>query len=144
MINKDLQDSVTRLLGSMKARLDRAEKQIKAFKEYDANRKKYYSKLSIHVGELESYIQELESGEHDKKCQAQNKELHIQNEELKKQVKALTAKLFLTRGNIDYVDDSKFNDLAIQIAEIERCKNIIAAKNREIKRLREQISKIVK
>lgn len=132
MLNEELQDQVSLLLGKMKSKIDMYQKQIDAFKKYDAGRKKYYGHLAIKIGELEAYVQELEHNSGITKLKAQN-------EELKKQVKALEAKLYLAKGCVDLSD----SDLSIWAAKAIQAKEVIAAKNKEIKRLNESISSLV-
>lgn len=132
MLNKELVDPTAKLLGTMKLKIKNYEKQIEAFKKYDSERKKYYADICQKVGELESQVQEFEHN-------AGVEKLKLQNTELKKQVKALEAKLFLAKGDIDYSD----SDLAIQTAKALQYKEVILAKNKQIKYLKEQISKLV-
>ena len=83
ILNEELLDPKEREIVKLNLKINRLKKTIKDFKEYDAERKKYYSELATKVGELESYIEELENGtaliKLRKKCEEQNKQLSILN-----------------------------------------------------------------
>ena len=83
ILNEELLDPKEREIVKLNLKINRLKKTIKDFKEYDAERKKYYSELATKVGELESYIEELENGtaliKLRKKCKEQNKQLSILN-----------------------------------------------------------------
>lgn len=80
LLNEELLDPKEREIVKLNLKIARLEKVIEDFKEYDANRKKYYSEL---VEELESYIEKLENGtaltKLRKKCKEQNKQLTVLN-----------------------------------------------------------------
>lgn len=83
ILNEELLDPKEREIVKLNLKIARLEKAIEDFKEYDANRKKYYSELITEVGKLESYIEKLENGtaltKLRKKCKEQNKQLTVLN-----------------------------------------------------------------
>lgn len=57
-MNPLLLDPVRVYVGKLKSKIQSLEHKINNFKEYDANRKVYYSKAMQRLGELESWIDE--------------------------------------------------------------------------------------
>lgn len=57
-MNPLLLDQVRVYVGRLKSKIQSLEHKIDNFKEYDANRKVYYSKAMRRLGELESWIDE--------------------------------------------------------------------------------------
>ena len=80
ILNEELLDPKEREIVMLNLKIARLEKTIRDFKEYDANRKKYYSEL---ITEVESYIEKLENGtaltKLRKKCKEQKKQLIVLN-----------------------------------------------------------------
>ena len=97
MLNQELIRPEDLFVGSLKSRIENLEKTIEAFKEYDAERKQYYSELITKIAELESYIEELE---------AKHGIVHMK-ERLRKSKdanKALQAKIYLSKRFEDMAD----------------------------------------
>lgn len=59
-MNPLLLDPVRVYVGKLKSKIQSLEHKISNFKEYDANRKVYYSKSMQRLGELESWIDETD------------------------------------------------------------------------------------
>lgn len=57
-LNPLLLDPVRVYVGQLKSKIQSLEHQIDKFKEYDANRKAYYSEAMQRLGELESWVDE--------------------------------------------------------------------------------------
>ena len=119
MLNQELIRPEDLVIGSLKSKIENLEKTIEAFKEYDAERKQYYSELVARIAELESYINELE---------AKHGIVHIK-ERLRKSKdanKALQAKIYLSK---------RFEDMADITAIVAMNKNVLLDKIKEKEKL---------
>lgn len=119
MLNQELIEPKDLVIGSLKSKIERLEKTIEAFKEYDAERKLYYAELIDRVAELESYIEELE---------AKHGIVHMK-ERLRKSKdanKALQAKIYLSK---------RFEDIADITAIVAMNKNVLLDKIKEKEKL---------
>lgn len=119
MLNQELIRPEDLVIGSLKSKIERLEKTIEAFKEYDAERKLYYDELVNKITELESYIDELE---------AKHGIVHIK-ERLRKSKdanKALQAKIYLSK---------RFEDMADITAIVAMNKNVLLDKIKEKEKL---------
>ena len=119
MLNKELIRPEDLAIGSLKSRIENLEKTIKAFKEYDAERKQYCAELIDRIAELESYIDELE---------AKHGIVHMK-ERLRKSKdanKALQAKIYLSK---------RFEDMADITAIVAMNKNVLLDKIKEKEKL---------
>ena len=99
--------------------LENLEKTIKAFKEYDAERKQYCAELIDRIAELESYIEELEAKYgivHMKERLRKSKDAN----------KALQAKIYLSK---------RFEDMADITAIVAMNKNVLLDKIKEKEKL---------
>lgn len=115
MLNRELIKPEDLVIGSLKAKIENLEKTIKAFKEYDAERKQYYAEVIDRIAELESYIDELE---------AKHGIVHMK-ERLRKSKdanKALQAKVYLSK---------RFEDMADITAIVAMNKSILLDKIKE-------------
>lgn len=90
MLNEELIDKKDLVIAKLKLKIERLEKAINDFKEYDKNRKEYYRNLEVEVGQLKSYIQELEEG-------TAITNLKRLNEDYKGQLGILSKKVFLDK-----------------------------------------------
>lgn len=77
MLNENLFTSQELEILKLKARIEYLQKQIKAFKQYDEERKEYYKNAMLELGELQSFKFEFEDS-------------HPMIKELKNVVKKLT------------------------------------------------------
>ena len=112
MLNRELIKPEDLVIGSLKSKIENLEKAIEAFKEYDAERKQYYSELVARIAELESYINELE---------AKHGIVHMK-ERLRKSKdanKALQAKIYLSK---------RFENIADITAIVAMNKNVLLDK----------------
>ena len=119
MLNQELIEPKDLVIGSLKSKIERLEKTIEAFKEYDAERKLYYDELVNKIAELESYINELE---------AKHGIVHMK-ERLRKSKdanKALQAKIYLSK---------RFEDMADITAIVAMNKNVLLDKIKEKEKL---------
>lgn len=119
MLNQELIRPEDLVIGSLKSKIENLEKTIEAFKEYDAERKQYYTELVARIAELESYINELE---------AKHGIVHIK-ERLRKSKdanKALQAKVYLSK---------RFEDMADITAIVAMNKNVLLDKIKEKEKL---------
>ena len=119
MLNQELIRPEDLVIGSLKSKIENLEKTIEAFKEYDAERKQYYSELVARIAELESYINELE---------AKHGIVHMK-ERLRKSKdanKALQAKIYLSK---------RFENIADITAIVAMNKNILLDKIKEKEKL---------
>ena len=119
MLNQELIRPEDLVIGSLKSKIENLEKTIKAFKEYDAERKQYYTELVARIAELESYINELE---------AKHGIVHMK-ERLRKSKdanKALQAKIYLSK---------RFEDMADITAIVAMNKNVLLDKIKEKEKL---------
>lgn len=119
MLNQELIEPKDFVIGSLKSKIERLEKTIEAFKEYDAERKLYYDELVNKIAELESYIDELE---------AKHGIVHMK-ERLRKSKdanKALQAKIYLSK---------RFEDIADITAIVAMNKNVLLDKIKEKEKL---------
>ena len=119
MLNQELIRPEDLVIGSLKSKIENLEKTIKAFKEYDAERKQYYTELINKIAELESYINELE---------AKHGIVHMK-ERLRKSKdanKALQAKIYLSK---------RFEDMADITAIVAMNKNVLLDKIKEKEKL---------
>ena len=119
MLNQELIRPEDLAIGSLKSRIENLEKTIKAFKEYDAERKQYCAELIDRIAELESYIEELE---------AKHGIVHMK-ERLRKSKdanKALQAKIYLSK---------RFEDMADITAIVAMNKNVLLDKIKEKEKL---------
>ena len=119
MLNQELIRPEDLVIGSLKSKIERLEKTIEAFKEYDAERKQYYTELINKIAELESYIDELE---------AKHGIVHMK-ERLRKSKdanKALQAKIYLSK---------RFEDMADITAIVAMNKNVLLDKIKEKEKL---------
>ena len=119
MLNQELIRPEDLVIGSLKSKIERLEKTIEAFKEYDAERKLYYDELVSKIAELESYIDELE---------AKHGIVHMK-ERLRKSKdanKALQAKIYLSK---------RFEDMADITAIVAMNKNVLLDKIKEKEKL---------
>lgn len=119
MLNKELIRPEDLVIGSLKSKIENLEKTIKAFKEYDAERKQYCAELIDRIAELESYIEELE---------AKHGIVHMK-ERLRKSKdtnKALQAKIYLGK---------RFEDMADITAIVAMNKNVLLDKIKEKEKL---------
>ena len=115
MLNQELIKPENLVIGSLKAKIENLEKTIKAFKEYDTERKQYYAELITKIAELESYIDELE---------AKHGIVHMK-ERLRKSKdanKALQAKIYLSK---------RFEDMADITAIVAMNKSVLLDKIKE-------------
>ena len=115
MLNQELIRPEDLVIGSLKSKIENLEKTIEAFKEYDAERKQYYTELINKIAELESYIDELE---------AKHGIVHMK-ERLRKSKdanKALQAKVYLSK---------RFEDMADITAIVAMNKNVLLDKIKE-------------
>lgn len=132
ILNEELLDPKEREIVKLNLKINRLEKTIEDFKEYDANRKKYYSELATKVGELESYIEELENGTALTKLRKKHKEQ-------KKQLSALNAKKYLE--NFEMADITAIvtaNKMQLQ----DRIKNLTNQVKSQKKTISELLSKL--
>ena len=119
MLNQELIRPEDLVIGSLKSKIENLEKTIEAFKEYDAERKQYYTELVARIAELESYINELE---------AKHGIVHMK-ERLRKSKdanKALQAKIYLSK---------RFEDMADITAIVAMNKNVLLDKIKEKEKL---------
>ena len=119
MLNQELIRPEDLVIGSLKSKIENLEKTIEAFKEYDAERKQYYTELVARIAELESYIEELE---------AKHGIVHMK-ERLRKSKdanKALQAKIYLSK---------RFEDMADITAIVAMNKNVLLDKIKEKEKL---------
>ena len=119
MLNQELIRPEDLVIGSLKSKIENLEKTIEAFKEYDAERKQYYTELINKIAELESYINELE---------AKHGIVHMK-ERLRKSKdanKALQAKIYLSK---------RFEDMADITAIVAMNKNVLLDKIKEKEKL---------
>jgi hypothetical protein len=119
MLNQELIRPEDLVIGSLKSKIENLEKTIKAFKEYDAERKQYCAELIDRIAELESYIEELE---------AKHGIVHMK-ERLRKSKdanKALQAKIYLSK---------RFEDMADITAIVAMNKNVLLDKIKEKEKL---------
>ena len=119
MLNQELIRPEDLVIGSLKSKIENLEKAIEAFKEYDAERKQYYTELVARIAELESYINELE---------AKHGIVHMK-ERLRKSKdanKALQAKIYLSK---------RFEDMADITAIVAMNKNVLLDKIKEKEKL---------
>lgn len=119
MLNQELIEPKDLVIGSLKSKIERLEKTIEAFKEYDAERKQYYDELVNKIAELEFYIDELE---------AKHGIVHMK-ERLRKSKdanKALQAKIYLSK---------RFEDMADITAIVAMDKNVLLDKIKEKEKL---------
>ena len=119
MLNQELIKPEDLVIGSLKSKIENLEKAIKAFKEYDAERKQYYTELINKIAELESYINELE---------AKHGIVHMK-ERLRKSKdanKALPAKIYLSK---------RFENIADITAIVAMNKNVLLDKIKEKEKL---------
>ena len=115
MLNQELIKPEDFIIGSLKSKIEKLEKTIEAFKEYDAERKQYCTELTTKIAELESYIDELEAKHgivHMKERLRKSKETN----------KALQAKIYLSK---------RFEDLAAITAIVAMDKNVLLDKIKE-------------
>lgn len=115
MLNQELIKPEDLVIGNLKLRIENLEKTIKAFKEYDAERKQYHEGLITRIAELESYIDELE---------AKHGIVHMK-ERLRKSKdanKALQAKIYLSK---------RFENMADVTAIVAMNKNVLLDKIKE-------------
>lgn len=98
MMNEELIDPKDLIIGKLRLEIEKKDKIIEQFKNYDKNRKEYYSKLAIKVGELESYIAELEAGD-DTLAKLREKNLR-----LSKELSRLNVKVALSKYNEDEIN----------------------------------------
>lgn len=132
ILNEELLDPKEREIVKLNLKINRLEKTIKDFKEYDTERKKYYSELTTKIGELESYIEELENGtaltKLRKKCEEQSKQLS-----------ALNAKKYLENFEIaDITAITTVNKLQLQ----DKVKNLTNRVKSQKKIISELLSKL--
>ena len=119
MLNQKLIKPEDLVIGNLKLRIENLEKTIKAFKEYDAERKQYHEELITRIAELESYIDELE---------AKHGIVHMK-ERLRKSKdanKALQAKIYLGK---------RFENMADVTAIVAMNKNVLLDKIKEKEKL---------
>ena len=119
MLNQELIRPEDLVIGSLKSKIENLEKTIEAFKEYDAERKQYYTELINKIAELESYIDELE---------AKHGIVHMK-ERLRKSKdanKALQAKIYLSK---------RFENIADITAIVAMNKNVLLDKIKEKEKL---------
>ena len=119
MLNQELIRPEDLVIGSLKSKIENLEKTIEAFKEYDAERKQYYTELINKIAELESYINELEAKHgivHMKERLRKSKEAN----------KALQAKIYLSK---------RFEDMADITAIVAMNKNVLLDKIKEKEKL---------
>ena len=119
MLNQELIKPEDLVIGSLKSKIENLEKTIEAFKEYDAERKQYYTELINKIAGLESYIDELE---------AKHGIVHMK-ERLRKSKdanKALQAKIYLSK---------RFEDMADITAIVAMNKNVLLDKIKEKEKL---------
>lgn len=119
MLNQELIEPKDLVIGSLKSKIERLEKTIEAFKEYDAERKLYYDELVNKIAELEFYIDELE---------AKHGIVHMK-ERLRKSKdanKALQAKIYLSK---------RFEEMADITAIVAMNKNVLLDKIKEKEKL---------
>lgn len=115
MLNQELIKPEDFIIGSLKSKIEKLEKTIEAFKEYDAERKQYCTELTTKIVELESYIDELEAKHgivHIKERLRKSKEIN----------KALQAKIYL---------NNRFEDMADITAIVAMDKNVLLDKIKE-------------
>lgn len=115
MLNQELIKPEDFIIGSLKSKIEKLEKTIEAFKEYDAERKQYCAELITKIAELESYIDELEAKHgivHIKERLRKSKEIN----------KALQAKIYL---------NNRFEDMADITAIVAMDKNVLLDKIKE-------------
>ena len=119
MLNQELIRPEDLVIGSLKSKIENLEKTIKAFKEYDAERKQYYTELINKIAELESYIDELETKHgivHMKERLRKSKDAN----------KALQAKIYLSK---------RFENIADITAIVAMNKNVLLDKIKEKEKL---------
>ena len=119
MLNQELIRPEDLVIGSLKSKIENLEKTIEAFKEYDAERKQYYTELINKIAELESYIDELETKHgivHMKERLRKSKDAN----------KALQAKIYLSK---------RFEDMADITAIVAMNKNVLLDKIKEKEKL---------
>ena len=115
MLNQELIKPEDFIIGSFKSKIEKLEKTIEAFKEYDAERKQYCAELTTKISELESYIDELEAKHgivHIKERLRKSKEIN----------KALQAKIYLSK---------RFENMADITAIVTMDKNVLLDKIKE-------------
>ena len=115
MLNRELIKPEDLAIGSLISRIKNLEKAIEAFKEYDAERKQYYTELVARIAELESYINELEAKHgivHMKERLRKSKEAN----------QALQAKIYLSK---------RFEGIADITAIVAMDKNVLLDKIKE-------------
>lgn len=114
MLNENLLNPKDREIVKLKIENECLKKTIQSFKEYDEERKQYYSALAMRVGELESYIEELE---HD----SPNKQLMKKNKAYKEQLQILNARAYLDKFEIE---DIKAVETASRLQLREKIKQL--------------------
>lgn len=91
MLNEELIPDLEK--AKLKITVQQLQKTIQAFKEYDEERKKYYSDRLIELGELKSYIEELEDKDSTiPKLKRQIKAMKLANNKLKERLKKYESK----------------------------------------------------
>lgn len=91
MLNEELIPDLEK--AKLKLTIQQLQKTIQAFKEYDKERKKYYSDRLIELGELKSYIEELEDKDSTiPKLKRQVKAMRLANNRLREQLKKYESK----------------------------------------------------
>lgn len=98
MMNEELIDPRDLIIGKLKREIEKKNKTIEQFKNYDKKRKEYYSELTIRVGKLEAHIAELESGDETVT------KLREKNLRLSKELSKLNVKVALSKYNEDEIN----------------------------------------
>jgi chromosome segregation ATPase len=133
MINEDLFNEKDLIIAKQKQRIEHLERCISDFKQYDKERKEYYSALDIKVGELESYIEELESKEcAAKKIKELNKKLEARTQELR---------VLHARGYLEKMSDMA-DITAIVTANKLQLQQQLQKANETIRQLRKTMTKL--
>lgn len=129
-MNPDLLDPQLVYIGRLKSKIDKLERTIDNFKKYDNERKEYYRKSLVRLGQLESELDELNEQGLDKLKQ------RICNQ--KKEIQGLRAKLSL--GDINIPEDFTLDRAAALLKTAQETK---ANLRKRIKGYKSSISDLI-
>lgn len=129
-MNPDLLDPQLVYIGRLKSKIDKLEKTIDNFKKYDNERKEYYRKSLVRLGQLESELDELNEQGLDKLRQRINNQ--------KKEIQGLRAKLNLE--NIDIPEDFTLDRAAALLKTAQETKENL---RKRIKGYKSSISDLI-